>query len=303
MRAKNKLVSIVVPVYNQYPSLMLSLKYFGMQQMPMDSFEIIVVDDGSEDELRSADEKESPFAELPYTIKIIHQENGGRAQARNTGVLHSSAECIIFCDGDRIPHPLLIKKHLGFHEQNQHGAVFGCPKDYLGKISLIAQRNEISYAVMEKYSKLPVYFKKVIKLFDETGSTESDLSWLTFLVGNSSISRKMFDQVGGFDPKFREWGFEHYDFALRLIDKNISINHRMDIVNYHIPHKRENNFYQEMIRNSIKILSKNHPHKHIELLENFLFGMISLQEFEQRYNGRISHTIRDHKPIFYKNII
>lgn len=271
--------------------------------MPMGSFEVIIVDDGSEDELKTANENESPFVDLPYSIKIVHQENMGRANARNTGGALSSGKYIIFCDGDRIPHPTFIRRHLLFHELNNNGVVFGCPKDYLGVISLVSQPEEKSCAILEKYSRLPIYFKKIIQLFNEDGNTESGISWISFLVGNSSISRKTFNLVeGGFNPKFREWGFEHYDFALRLLDSGIPIKHRMDIVNYHIPHKREKNFYREKIHNSIKILSENHPNKRIELLEDFLFGLISLQEFEQRYYGSISRVIMNKEPIFYKNI-
>lgn len=301
--ALNKIrASVVIPVYNQYSSLMLCLQFFKKQQIQLDTFEIIIVDDGSTDELQTAIETDPPFATLPYTIKIVHQQNMGRAQARNTGVLHSRADCIIFSDGDRIPHPTFVKKHLLFHQKNKNGVVFGCPKDYFGKINLISMDNYIASVVLEKYSRIPVYYKKIVQLFNESGSTESELSWVTFLVGNASVTRDMFNLVEGFDPDFQEWGFEHYDFALRLLGQNILIHHWRDIINYHLPHRRVNDFYRDMIRRSITILREKHPDKKIELLEEFLFGKLSLQEFEQYYGGQVSNIIRDREPIFYRNI-
>lgn len=292
-------MSVVIPVYNQYDSLMLCLSFFANQTFSGDLFEVIIVDDGSDDNLRFLNDKD--MSQFPYHVKIVHQDKMGRAVARNTGAEISVAEHIIFCDGDRIPAQDFVEKHYLFHKKNKNSAIFGCPKDYYGKLSFLAFMDNSSYLVLNKYSKIPVYYKKVVNLYNEQGYTDSELAWITFLVGNSSMSRKNFYLAGGFNPQFKEWGFEHYDLALNLMKNNVLIYHQPSIVN-HIPHKRGTGFYMEMICNSLKLLILNHPDKFISPLGQFLFGEISLQEFEHMYSNKITKSIACQNPIYYKNL-
>ena len=72
---------------------------------------------------------------------------------------------------------------------------------------------------MYKYSRLPQYFKQISSIYNEHGRTKSNLMWLSFLVGNSSIKRDIIEEVGGFDETFIDWGFEHFELAYRLFNK------------------------------------------------------------------------------------
>ncbi|MDR2406563.1 MAG: glycosyltransferase [Bacteroidales bacterium] len=89
------LVSIIIPVYNTERYLsdcitsVLSQKYTD--------FECILVDDGSTD--RSCvlcDE----FAAKDKRIQVIHKENGGLSEARNTGLYRARGSYVMFMDSD-----------------------------------------------------------------------------------------------------------------------------------------------------------------------------------------------------------
>ena len=88
--------TIVIPVYNQYNALKKVLLSFMKQTIAADSYEIVVIDDGSDDELKY---ETSNTLSDKYNIEIMlyHQENQGRAAARNMGIALAKYEVIIFC--------------------------------------------------------------------------------------------------------------------------------------------------------------------------------------------------------------
>jgi len=91
------LLSIILPVYNveQYISDCLnSLLHQGLSEK---EYEIICVNDGSEDDSLIILEK---YAEKHHNIKIVSKENEGVSIARNTGLKLALGEYIWFVDPD-----------------------------------------------------------------------------------------------------------------------------------------------------------------------------------------------------------
>ena len=71
------------------------------------NLEIILVDDGSNDNSLSICEK---FALQDNRIKVFHQNNGGVASARNKGLSEASGEFIAWVDSDDSIEPEYIEK-------------------------------------------------------------------------------------------------------------------------------------------------------------------------------------------------
>lgn len=87
-------VAIIIPCYRQAHLLGEALESCAAQQ-PLPA-EIIVVDDGSPDDVSAA---VAPYAErLP--IRLIRRENGGLSAARNTGLEASQSAYLVFLDAD-----------------------------------------------------------------------------------------------------------------------------------------------------------------------------------------------------------
>ncbi|WP_295916122.1 glycosyltransferase [Anaerovibrio lipolyticus] len=91
----NKLLSIIVPVYNVEKYLDRCLA--SLLEQEYKDIEIILVDDGSED---SSGKLCDSYAEKYEFIKVIHQANGGLGAARNTGVKAAEGDYIAFVDSD-----------------------------------------------------------------------------------------------------------------------------------------------------------------------------------------------------------
>lgn len=88
-------VSIIVPVYNMQKYLDRCMN--SLVNQTIDSYEIILVDDGSmDDSPKICDDYVMKYS----NIKVIHKKNAGLGMARNSGLELASGEWIGFVDSD-----------------------------------------------------------------------------------------------------------------------------------------------------------------------------------------------------------
>lgn len=88
-------VSVIVPVYNAEKTLKDCV--VSICEQTLKEMEIILVDDGSSD---FSDAICDELAKDDNRILVIHKENGGAGEARNTGIKHARGEYIGFVDAD-----------------------------------------------------------------------------------------------------------------------------------------------------------------------------------------------------------
>ena len=250
----NTLLSVVIPVYNQYRKLEIVLQHFSRQRTEGIDFEIIIIDDGSIDELSKQDNKSLKIKYGINNIEILHTINGGRAIARNNGINAAQGEFIIFCDADRIPN----EKYLSQYKKaaGNHNVIVGGAMDFFGPIQLAYQPDNRQ---LFKWSRYPQYYKSACEnLFDSEGNSNSEWSWLGFLVGNSCVKKEILTDIGGFSEDFSDWGFEHFEMAYRIMKTGERIINLREIVNFHLVHSRPTGFYKEYINKSIDLMGKKH---------------------------------------------
>ena len=102
-----KTISVIVPAYNIAPWISRSLDSLLAQTHK--DLEIIVVDDGSSDNIRQI--LGDYIAKYP-NIKAIHKENGGVTSARLRGVAEAAGDWIGFMDGDDYIEPQMYARLL-----------------------------------------------------------------------------------------------------------------------------------------------------------------------------------------------
>ena len=88
-------VSVIVPIYNTENELPECIQ--SIQDQTFSDIEIILVDDGSTD---SSPQICDNIASMDSRILVLHKENGGLSDARNTGLLQAKGEYILFVDSD-----------------------------------------------------------------------------------------------------------------------------------------------------------------------------------------------------------
>ena len=97
MRGFNKMISIIVPVYNVESYLKECLE--SIRQQTFTDIEVILVNDGSTDGSREICER---YCEKDIRFRLINQENQGQSVARNRGVKESVGQFIMFVDSDDV---------------------------------------------------------------------------------------------------------------------------------------------------------------------------------------------------------
>ena len=97
------LISVVVPLYNKVQCIEATIN--SVLEQSFDSFELIIVDDGSTDGsavlVKSINDNR---------IRYIYKDNGGVSSARNCGIKEAQGEWVLFLDADDILLPNCLSK-------------------------------------------------------------------------------------------------------------------------------------------------------------------------------------------------
>ena len=175
------LVSAIMPVYNGEAFLEAALDSLLAQDY--EPFEVVVCDDGSTDRTTEI------LASRPE-VHIVQQQNRGAAAARNAAIAASHGEFAAFFDADDLwpkNRVSLQVEYLTAHPEA--GAVLG-RQEWMSPPSWLAR-----------------------------DAVYGDLDGIPLL--SAMIRRRVFDELGGFDPSFRV--AEDTDLLIRMRERNIEI--------------------------------------------------------------------------------
>jgi glycosyltransferase involved in cell wall biosynthesis len=195
------LVSVVLPTYNRARTLRRAIN--SVLNQDYRNIELIVVDDGSQDETRdilnSIDDQR---------LRIIHHDrNRGLGAARNTGLFASTGEFIAFQDSD--------DEWLDGKLTSQVGSLEGSAADCI-----------CVYCIKIVYGRNPDYVYGHRRIACVPGPEVSKVSgdvreilWRKNLVSTQTIlcTRDAALKAGGFDPRLRN--SVDWDFVLRLSEQ------------------------------------------------------------------------------------
>ncbi|MBI2900670.1 MAG: glycosyltransferase [Planctomycetes bacterium] len=102
-------VSVILSIFDQPNAFTYAL--LGYRRQSFRDFELVVADDGSDEETKSIVERFRREGGVP--VKHVWQENRGyrRAKIANTAVRESEGRILLLSDGDCIPHRDFVKVH------------------------------------------------------------------------------------------------------------------------------------------------------------------------------------------------
>ena len=112
-------VSIIIPTYNRAGLLRQALVSCALQTWP--EWEVIVVDDGSEEDVATVvAEARAGHGSATRQFIYVRQAQGGSNAARNNGLRHATGEFIQYLDSDDLLHPEKLEcqvRHLQQHPE------------------------------------------------------------------------------------------------------------------------------------------------------------------------------------------
>lgn len=140
---ENEKISVIIPTFNR--ASLLERALISVANQTYKPFEVIVVDDGSDEENRQSTKTlvESWRTRLP--VKFIQTENRGVSAARNTAASHATGSWLAFLDSDDEWLPEKLSKQIEFSHQN--------PSFSLIHSEEIWVRNGVRVNATKKYKK------------------------------------------------------------------------------------------------------------------------------------------------------
>lgn len=177
--------SVIIPSYNSNKTILRALK--SVVNQTFKDLEIIIVDDGSEDNTKEIIYNFFENTNIKY--KYIYQNNSGPSSARNNAIKNSSGKYIAFLDSDDEWH--------------------------LDKL-------KIQYNILNYYNTKFISTQYTINDFkDQNNYSIKQYTFDDFLISNIAatpctiIEKKLFDKVGGFDEKL--FYSEDYNLWLKIL--------------------------------------------------------------------------------------
>ncbi|WP_026340406.1 glycosyltransferase family 2 protein [Thioalkalivibrio thiocyanoxidans] len=107
--------SVIVPVYNHWGLVPGLLDCLQAQTFPQESFEVLLVDNGSTDY--------EPPESLPDNVRILNCETPGSYAARNIGIEAAAGDWLAFTDADCRPDPRWLEAMFGQAQQEGQRAL------------------------------------------------------------------------------------------------------------------------------------------------------------------------------------
>ena len=117
-------ISIIIPVYNKLAYI--ERCFESILSQDFDSFEVVVVDDGSTD---GSGELCDKWKEKDQRLQVYHIPNGGVTAARRYGLEHSKGQYIMFADADDMLMPNTLQTMYHAITTNAADEVIGTYKD------------------------------------------------------------------------------------------------------------------------------------------------------------------------------
>lgn len=246
-------ISVIIATYNRAKPLELTLA--GLSQQTFRDFEVIVADDGGDDDtVHVVDD-----ASFDYQIDmkyVWHTHHGfGLSRTRNDGVKVASGELLHFIDSDILLNPKALENAWNLYQENHDRAIGGY---YRYMKAMIITKNDVIDnfdAVWEEQLPVPLDAGELSiggpdmrelkfnegKLTVNPFNDEHELFWspLMLLGGNMIIPRHIFDLTGGFDENFTVYGGEDAEMSLAIISRGYPISYSRGVGGVHMAHRRE----------------------------------------------------------------
>ncbi|GAA0522491.1 glycosyltransferase [Saccharopolyspora thermophila] len=112
-------IGVIVPAYNEEAGIANTVRSIRASDHPV---EVIVVDDGSTD--RTAEIVERMQRRFPR-VRLVRQQNAGKAAALNTGLAAANSELVVMVDGDTVLEPEAVGRLVAHFTDATVGAVAG----------------------------------------------------------------------------------------------------------------------------------------------------------------------------------
>ena len=223
-------VSVIVPYYQGQDRLDRLLVALAAQTHPLDHLQVIVADDGS---------PTPPIVRAPagLRVEVVTQDDRGfrAAAARNLGAAAADGDVLCFLDDDTVPEPDYVRAVTRLPALLPDALVTG-RRRHVDLTGLDAPQTAAWIAGRGHHH--PPVLPEPQWLIDEHEASANLLrigpdSHRYVISAVMACSRRLFDEINGFDPRFARYGGEDWEFAHRALCAGAVLAHVPDAVAWH----------------------------------------------------------------------
>jgi glycosyltransferase involved in cell wall biosynthesis len=220
--------SVIIPSFNRLDEIRELVRSVEAQTFPKESFEVLIVDDGSTDGTREWIETQS--RSLSMHLRCLHQSHQGPGAARNLGMSHADGEYFVFIDSDcTAPPDWLSTLHSALQKESSIQG-FGGRDDAREEFPPLLKA--INYSMTS-----------FLTTGGMRGGKKKRLAKFYPRSFNMGIHRELFARIGGFG------GLRHgqdIEFSHRMIGSGEKIVYISDSVVYHKRRTSLRKFYRQV---------------------------------------------------------
>ena len=266
-------VSIVIPVRDQASRLRLTLAALERQHvLDHDAIEVIVVDDGSSDDLATVVAAQQ--ARGRYQLELERCTSGGaRGRTRNVGMARARGRVILLLDADALPGSTLVAQHLAAHVTPGRlalGDMFVLPAtehvaDPEGLVPPGLTDNQL-LAMAEK-GVYPGQGSWHAQLEDALVHGEPTLSSIV-IPHNLSLDRVALAELGGFDETLPH--LEGWELGLRARRAGLDFRFAAGARTFHLYHARGGTDMSRNIEQARATIRQRFPEVAVDVISLWL---------------------------------
>jgi GT2 family glycosyltransferase len=254
-------LSVILTTYQRPKHLERCLASLALQRGVAGRFEVIVADDGSQDQTHDVVHQFARTVDFPVQLTTHPHRDYHVAKCRNDGVRASRGTYLLFTDGDCILPP----EHLATHLRARKPGVVWAGNGY--RLTREAsERIDVATVAAREFRQLvsQAEHQRLIRLWLKNKyyqlighPTKPKLDGCDF-----GIWRDDFAAVNGFDETFVGWGCEDDDLGMRLRQAGIRIDTILRYTRvYHLWHAADPSYPRAWRRGSNvnRLLAENRP--------------------------------------------
>jgi GT2 family glycosyltransferase len=198
-------ISVIVCSYNGSATIRDTME--GLMKLKYPNFEVIVINDGSEDNLAEIVRK--------YPVKLINIVNSGLSSARNTGMDNAEGEILAYIDDDAYPDEHWLHYLAYAYITSSHGA--------MGGPNIIPAEDGFIATCVANAPGGPVHVLSTDEIAEHVPGC------------NLSVRKSVLMEIGGFDPVYRTAG-DDVDVCWRIQEAGYTIGFHPSALVWH--HRR-----------------------------------------------------------------
>jgi glycosyltransferase involved in cell wall biosynthesis len=280
------LASLVFPTRNRARFLARTLA--ALTQQTERRFEVVIADDGSDDDTRDVARAYADRLDVRYLRRAAR----GIAPARNAAIREARGDLLINIDDDRVASRTFVADHLAAHADGVPRLVGGTLRGLFAAwdplfayapadvASLLSRRPELAAtllgagaelvtpamieadldAVLRDFAIPETFFESWARPAIAAHGLDLDgfpFPWAVPVAGNLSVPRALALSVGLMDESFVGWGLDDAELSYRLWRTGARVRILDGGTSYHQVHRRGPELHRQWAGNAVRFLTRH----------------------------------------------